>query len=207
MMSCVVMRHTWRMGCLPSNWAWFSFDIENQFRRWIFGVENTNKRGIDLGTKLLEVRHISRPTVFYFGFPNSILKLPVTNVNRNSRQQTAVLTKTKRGIHLETKLSSSWKLTTRQGRNCFYVRLPKVSFETVVLACVLPSRSVVRRFEAYVELSAQWWWVYKRVGARPDFASGYQDFSFHRTGLSHHQVCARLDESASSQSVSRPSWS
>ena len=37
------------------------------------------KRGTDLKTRLLKARHMSRPTFFYLGFPNSILKPAFSN--------------------------------------------------------------------------------------------------------------------------------
>ena len=39
-----------------------------------------NKRGTNLETKLLEVRHMSRRRFFYLGLPNSILKPMFSNV-------------------------------------------------------------------------------------------------------------------------------
>ena len=39
-----------------------------------------NKRGTNLETQLLEVWHMSRPTFFYLGLPNSIPKPTFTNV-------------------------------------------------------------------------------------------------------------------------------
>ena len=40
----------------------------------------TKKKGTNLETKLLEVRHMSRPKFFYLGLPNSLLKLVFLNV-------------------------------------------------------------------------------------------------------------------------------
>ena len=39
-----------------------------------------NKRGTTIETKLLEVRHMSRPRFFYIGLPNSVLKPVFLNV-------------------------------------------------------------------------------------------------------------------------------
>ena len=48
-------------------------------RSWKWTVL-TRKRGTNLETKLLEVKHISSPKVIYLGLPNSVLKLTFSNV-------------------------------------------------------------------------------------------------------------------------------
>ena len=39
-----------------------------------------NKQGTNPETKLLEIKHMSRPIFFYLGLPNSVLKPVISNV-------------------------------------------------------------------------------------------------------------------------------